>query len=232
MFEVKNGSGGYDRTTIIENINFTIKEGEKVALLGRNGAGKTTLLKFIMKQLNLSIGTTLIEGKELGNNPTLRARNGIGYVPQGRFVFEKLTVKENIAVVSYANGYNADDAIDLAFDIFPILKDHQNRNAGSLSGGQQQIVAIARALAVKPKILLLDEPSEGIQPSIILDIANSLNEINKTQSMALLIAEQNLDFCMSVANRAIVMNNGSIVKQVSKKELLDDKLTIKELLGV
>ncbi len=232
MFEIKNGSGGYDRTRIIKDINFTIKEGERVALLGRNGAGKTTLLKYIMQQLNLFDGKIMMNGENIGIDPTSRAKNLIAYVPQGRFVFEKLSVKENIAVVAYANNNDAKEAIDFAFEIFPILKDHQNRNAGSLSGGQQQIVAISRALAIKPKILLLDEPSEGIQPSIILDIAKALNKLNQTKSMALLIAEQNLDFCMSVANKALIMNRGTIEKKLSKEELNSDKKIIKELLGV
>ena len=173
-----------------------------------------------------------MNGKNIGIDPTSRARNLIAYVPQGRFVFEKLSVKENIAVVAYANNNDAKEAIDFAFEIFPILKDHQNRNAGSLSGGQQQIVAISRALAIKPKILLLDEPSEGIQPSIILDIAQALNKLSQTKSMALLIAEQNLDFCMSVANKALIMNRGTIEKKLSKEELNSDKKIIKELLGV
>lgn len=232
MFEIKNGRAGYDRTTIIQNINFTIKEGERVALLGRNGVGKTTLLKYIMQQLNLFDGKITMCGKDLGRDPTSRAKNAIAYVPQGRFVFEKLSVKENIAVVAYANNYDAKEAIDYAFEIFPILKEHQNRNAGSLSGGQQQIVSISRALAIKPKILLLDEPSEGIQPSIILDIADALNKLSKTSSMALLIAEQNLDFCMSVANKALIMKQGTIVQELSKDELEADKKVVKELLGV
>ena len=232
MFEIKNGSGGYDRTRIIKDINFTIKEGERVALLGRNGAGKTTLLKYIMQQLNLFDGKIMMNGENIGIDPTSRAKNLIAYVPQGRFVFEKLSVKENIAVVAYANNNDAKEAIDFAFEIFPILKDHQNRNAGSLSGGQQQIVAISRALAIKPKILLLDEPSEGIQPSIILDIAQALNKLSQTKSMALLIAEQNLDFCMSVANKALIMNRGTIEKKLTKEELNSDKKIIKELLGV
>ena len=232
MFEIKEGSGGYDRTGIIKDINFTIKEGERVALLGRNGAGKTTLLKYIMQQLNLFDGKIMMNGENIGIDPTSRAKNLIAYVPQGRFVFEKLSVKENIAVVAYANNNDAKEAIDFAFEIFPILKDHQNRNAGSLSGGQQQIVAISRALAIKPKILLLDEPSEGIQPSIILDIAQALNKLSQTKSMALLIAEQNLDFCMSVANKALIMNRGTIEKKLTKEELNSDKKIIKELLGV
>ena len=232
MFEIKNGSGGYDRTRIIKDINFTIKAGERVALLGRNGVGKTTLLKYIMQQLNLFDGKIMMNGENIGIDPTSRAKNLIAYVPQGRFVFEKLSVKENIAVVAYANNNDAQEAIDFAFEIFPILKDHQNRNAGSLSGGQQQIVAISRALAIKPKILLLDEPSEGIQPSIILDIAQALNKLSQTKSMALLIAEQNLDFCMSVANKALIMNRGTIEKKLTKEELNSDKKIIKELLGV
>ncbi|PHR73408.1 MAG: ABC transporter ATP-binding protein [Arcobacter sp.] len=232
MFEIKDASGGYDRTTIIKNINFTIKEGERVALLGRNGVGKTTLLKYIMQQLNLFSGTIRMNGKDLGVDPTARAKNSIAYVPQGRFVFEKLTVKENIAVVAYANNFDANEAIDFAFEIFPILKAHQNRNAGALSGGQQQIVSISRALAVKPKILLLDEPSEGIQPSIIHDIAEALNKLSNTKSMALIIAEQNLDFCMSIAQKAFIMGQGTILKELSKEELNSDKQIIKELLGV
>ncbi|MDX1808629.1 MAG: ABC transporter ATP-binding protein [Sulfurospirillaceae bacterium] len=232
MLEIKNGSGGYDKTTIIRDININIQEGEKVALLGRNGVGKTTLLKFIMQQLNLYSGDVIMCGEKLGKSLTSRAKHGIGYVPQGRFVFERLSVRENIAAVAYANKYDADEAIESALSIFPILKEHLMRDAGSLSGGQQQIVAIARALAMKPKILLLDEPSEGIQPSIIDDIAVALNSLNKNMGMALIIAEQNFDFCMSIAERALIMDRGTIMKKATKEELHTDDQLLKELLAI
>ncbi len=232
MLEIKNGMGGYDESKIIDNINIQIEQGSKIALLGRNGAGKTTLLKYITHQLNLFSGEIFISGTKLDNNITKRARLGIGYVPQGRHVFSRLSVKENILAVAYANNNNATEIIDYVCEIFPILKDHLNRNANALSGGQQQIVAIARALAVNPKILLLDEPSEGIQPSIISDIADTLNQLNQQKNITLFIAEQNLDFCMSIATKAMILDKGTIVQEVSKKELNINKDLLTNLLAI
>lgn len=232
MLEIRNAKGGYGTTMIFSGVNIQIKEGEKVALLGRNGTGKTTLLKYIMGLLDLQSGEIYLANVKLNKDVTSRAQKGIAYVPQGRFVFDRLTVRENIAAVAYANGFNVKKSLETVFEFFPILIKHQNRKAESLSGGQQQILAIARALTIQPKIMLLDEPSEGIQPSIIDDISGVLRKLSSQQKMTLFIAEQNLDFCMSITERAIIMDKGGIAKEVSKNEISQDKNLLKKLLAI
>lgn len=232
MLSIKNAYGGYNKVEIIHAINMSIESNEAVALLGRNGVGKTTLLKYIMGLIDSSSGVVYLHGQNVAASTTKRVRRGLGYVPQGRFVFPRLSVTENIVAAAAGCGHNADAAVERMFERFSMLAERPHQLAGSLSGGQQQVLAIARALATKPSLLLLDEPTEGIQPSIVDDIAEMLLELNKEDGLAILVAEQNLDFCLTFCQRAYVMDKGTIIKNISKNELLKDKKLVSELLGV
>lgn len=232
MFNVVNATGGYGKTTIIRNVDLHVQEGEIVALLGRNGVGKSTLMRFITGLVPPMDGHVEIDGKVVPASPTKRARLGIGYVPQGRYVFPRMTVTENIAVAAASNGHDPKQAVASAMEDFPILKPKSDDLAGGLSGGQQQILALARALAIEPRVLLLDEPTEGVQPSIIDEMSGILKRINRERRIAILVAEQNLDFCLSIAERAYVMEKGSIRVETDRDQLLADKALQQELLGV
>lgn len=232
MFRVVNATGGYGKTIIIRDVTIHVKSGEIVALLGRNGVGKSTLMRYATGLIASMGGHIEIDGKTAPTAPAKRAKMGLGYVPQGRFVFQRMTVAENIAVAAESNGYNGKKAVEEALQDFPLLKPKIGDLAGGLSGGQQQILALARALAIVPLILLLDEPTEGVQPSIIDEMAGILKRINKERGIAILVAEQNLDFCLSIAERAYVMEKGVIRLETDRESLLADKALQQELLGV
>jgi len=232
VLRVSDASGGYAGTVIIRGINLEVADREMVALLGRNGTGKTTLMKYIMGLVVAQTGSVEMNGRKLPGSPARRARAGLGYVPQGRHVFPRLTVRENIAAAAVACRRDHRLAAQQVFDMFPILAARPNMLAGSLSGGQQQILAIGRALATGPKLLLLDEPTEGVQPSIVDQIEDMLLRLNREQGIAVLLAEQNLDFAVSVTSRAYVMGKGCIAHGTSRDDLLCDKRTLHELLGV
>ena len=232
MFSINNASGGYGKVEIIHDINISVGTNEAVALLGRNGVGKTTLLKYIMGIVTSFSGDLILAGNKMPASTTKRARCGLGYVPQGRFVFPRLSVAENIIAAAAGCGHDKDEAIDSMFEKFPVLAERPNHLAGNLSGGQQQILVIARALATKPKLLLLDEPTEGIQPSIVDDIAEMLLKLNKEEGLSILVAEQNLDFSLTFCQRALIMEKGTIIQKVLKQQLLEDKALVSELLGV
>lgn len=232
MFAISDATGGYGKTTILRDVCINVADGEIVALLGRNGAGKSTLLKYAMGLIDVFGGTVSLAGRALPPTASRRARAGLGYVPQGRFVFPRLTVPENIAAAAIACGHNRRDAVAKAFADFPILEEKASSLAGSLSGGQQQILAIARALATKPKVLILDEPTEGVQPSIIDEIAGILKRLNTELGLSIVVAEQDLDFCLSLAGRAYVLDKGLIARETTRQDLLADKDLLHELLGV
>jgi ABC-type branched-subunit amino acid transport system ATPase component len=232
MFKLTNATGGYKKTTIIRDVSLSIAENEIVALLGRNGAGKTTVIKYAMGLIDAFGGSTSIDGKELPVSTAKRVKAGIGYVPQGRNVFPRLTVLENVAAAAIACGHNRKDAEERALSDFPMLKPKASVLASSLSGGQQQVLAIARALATKPRILILDEPTEGVQPSIVDEIAEVIRKLNRDKGLAVLVAEQDLDFCLSLADRAYVLDKGVIAREATKSEILSDMELQHELLGV
>lgn len=232
MFEIKNATGGYGKTIIIREVSVSVRAGEIVALLGRNGVGKSTLMRYATGLIPAVSGEVEIDGCPAPASPAKRARLGLGYVPQGRFVFPRMSVIENIAVAAAANGHDSKQTVDALLEDFPLLRPKANDLAGGLSGGQQQILALARALAIQPRILLLDEPTEGVQPSIIDEMAGILKRINQERKIAVLVAEQNLDFCLSIAERAYVMEKGVIHLEADRKELLENKVLQQELLGV
>ncbi len=232
MFKVTGATGGYGKTTIIRDVSINVEAGEIVALLGRNGVGKSTFMRFATGLIKAEAGTVEIGGEIAPPAPAKRARLGLGYVPQGRFVFPRMTVTENIAVAAAANGFDPKATVAEMLEDFPLLQPKAGDLAGGLSGGQQQVLALARALAIRPKILLLDEPTEGVQPSIIDEMAGVLKRINQDHKIAILVAEQNLDFCLSIAERAYVMEKGAIRMETDRDSLRADKALQQELLGV
>lgn len=232
MFRITNATGGYGKTVIIRDVSLQVGSGEVVALLGRNGVGKSTLMRYATGLIPPMGGQVEIDGHPAPPTPAKRAQRGLGYVPQGRYVFPRMTVIENIAVAAESNGHSGKLAVEEALADFPILQPKAHDLAGGLSGGQQQILALARALAIRPTILLLDEPTEGVQPSIIDEMAGILKRINLERGIAILVAEQDLDFCLSIANRAYVMEKGAIRLETDREKIRSDKALQQELLGV
>ena len=196
----------YGGSHILRDVSFELPAGKVTALLGRNGVGKTTLLKSLMGLVPVRTGRVLFEDRDLTRaRPHERARAGLGYVPQGREIFARLTVEENLRMAA------AERIPQRIFDLFPVLKSMLARRGGDLSGGQQQQLAIGRALAMQPRLLILDEPTEGIQPSIIKDIERAIRALAATGEMAILLVEQYYDFARSLADQYLVMERGEIV---------------------
>ena len=203
----------YGGSHILRDVSFEVPAGACTTILGRNGVGKTTLLRCLVGVVGTRSGKLAFDGKDITTLPPYeRARLGIGYVPQGREIFPRLTVEENLLMGLAPKGGNARIPARI-FDMFPVLKDMLHRRGGDLSGGQQQQLAIGRALAADPKILILDEPTEGIQPSIIKDIGNVISSLTKGGEMAVLLVEQYYDFAKSLADHYLVMSRGEIIKQ-------------------
>jgi urea transport system ATP-binding protein len=201
----------YGGSHILRGVGFEAHVGEVTVVLGRNGVGKTTLLKSLMGVVPVKTGTVLLDGADITHaTPYERVRRGIGYVPQGREIFGRLTVEENLrmGLASQASGTSVPGEL---FELFPVLKQMINRRGGDLSGGQQQQLAIARALAAGPKLLLLDEPTEGIQPSIIKDIGRVIRMLAGRKTMAIVLVEQYYDFAAELADQYLVMERGEIV---------------------
>ena len=195
----------YGGSHILRDVSFELPAGKVTALLGRNGVGKTTLLKTLMGLVPARSGKIIFENKEITcASPHLRARAGLGYVPQGREIFSRLTVEENLLM-------GAPSVPARIFEMFPVLKSMLGRRGGDLSGGQQQQLAIGRALAMQPSLLILDEPTEGIQPSIIKEIERAIRALAATGEMAILLVEQYYDFARSLADQYLVMERGEIV---------------------
>jgi urea transport system ATP-binding protein len=215
----------YGESHILRNVDLTVPQGEMVCLIGRNGVGKTTLLKTLMGLLKPRSGDIIFAGQRiLAKTPDQRARAGIGYVPQGREVIPRLTVKENLLLGYEARGVrpkNTQDVPEEIYDLFPVLKTMLGRMGGDLSGGQQQQLAIARALMGKPQLLVLDEPTEGIQPSIILDIESAVRRIVATTGISVLLVEQHLHFVRQ-ADRYYAMQKGGIVASGPTSELSNE----------
>ncbi|MBM3847730.1 MAG: urea ABC transporter ATP-binding subunit UrtE [Verrucomicrobia bacterium] len=201
----------YEGSRILRGVTLEVSPGEVAALMGRNGVGKSTTLKNIVGLLRSEQGDVQLGGKSMnGLPPHQRSRMGLAYVPQGRDIFPHLTVRENLSLSQMLHPGGKPDELSRVLDLFPILKEMLARKGGVLSGGQQQQLAIARALLTRPRVLLLDEPTEGIQPNIIDQIGETLVKIKKEDGIGILLVEQYLDFCRSIADRFYLMNRGAI----------------------
>ncbi len=226
MLEVRGLNVAYGESQVLWDVSLDVPAGSVVCLMGRNGVGKTTLLKSIMGLLPVRSGRVTFDGADLGGRrPEERASCGIGYVPQGREIFPNLTVQENLRIGALGrrpNGHGGNgDALEHAFELFPRLKTLLGRKGGVLSGGEQQQLAIARVLLARPKLLLMDEPTEGIQPSVILQIEESIERI-KAQGISVLLVEQYLEFAWRLAGAYAIMRKGTIVSRGATKELRED----------
>jgi urea transport system ATP-binding protein len=214
MLEVAGIAVSYEGSRILRGVNLTVPGRSLVCLMGRNGVGKTTTLKTIIGLTRTDAGTIKFGGKEIAGLPTDdRARMGLAYVPQGRDIFPNLTVWENLKISLVIHGAKANGELDRVLELFPVLKEMLQRKGGVLSGGQQQQLAIARALLTNPSILLLDEPTEGIQPNIIDLIGETLIKIKKEGKISILLVEQYLDFCLGVGDSFYIMDRGAIVAE-------------------
>ncbi|URN96373.1 MAG: urea ABC transporter ATP-binding subunit UrtE [Candidatus Pristimantibacillus lignocellulolyticus] len=214
MLSVKQIESGYGESIILRDVSIEVKPGQVVCIMGRNGVGKSTLTKTIMGALKSRTGSISYNNQDITKLPPYeRSRLGIGYVPQGREIFAQLTVQENLLLGLEANGSVKDGVPQSAIEKFPVLPSMYSRKGGDLSGGQQQQLAFARALASKPKLLLLDEPTEGIQPSIVQDIQDVIRGIKSQGDTAILLVEQSIDFVKSVADYYYIIEKGSIVSE-------------------
>jgi len=220
----------YGGSHILRDLSFDVPAGKVTALLGRNGVGKTTLLRTLMGVIPAKTGTVRFGEADLTvAKPYERVRAGIGYVPQGREIFARLTVEENLRM-GLATRPMGSEIPPRIFEMFPVLKQMMRRRGGDLSGGQQQQLAIGRALAAGPKLLILDEPTEGIQPSIIKEIERVIRSLAETGEMAILLCEQYYDFARSLANQYLVMERGEIVRRGAGEDM--DKDEVRRLLAV
>ena len=225
MLDIRNLCVSYGESQVLWDVDLQVPVGQVVCLMGRNGVGKTTLLKSVMGLLRPRSGAITLQGNSLTVLSTdRRARQGIGYVPQGREIFPDMTVLENLRIGLVAQGLPATVIPDDIFDLFPVLRTMLHRKGGYLSGGQQQQLAIARALVTRPQLLLLDEPTEGIQPSIILEIEAIIHRLKEAGNMAILLVEQYVDFASRLADHVFVMEQGRIVLEGKIDDMSDEDL--------
>jgi urea transport system ATP-binding protein len=222
MLALSHVDSFYDRSHILHDISLDVPDGKVTAVLGRNGTGKTTLLKTLMGLTDRIDGEIRLDRADIGKQPTFRrARAGIAYVPQGREIIPDFTIRENILMGSFARADGRREIPQLVTELFPYLMNNLDRNGGVLSGGQQQQLAIARALAANPKIILLDEPNEGIQPSIVEEIEQVIIRLNREVGLTVILVEQNVSFVRSAAHRFAMMEKGRIVEAGEISELTD-----------
>ena len=222
---VESIRSGYVGSKVLNELSLTLDAGEILAVIGRNGVGKTTLMRTLMGVLPIDGGDILLDEQSIAHLSTdARAREGMGYVPQGREVFPGLTVQENLQVGLQKLGRAGAAEMEMALKFFPMLVNKLKQKAGTMSGGEQQQLAIARALVGNPRVLLLDEPSEGVQPSIVQTIAEKLLEIARTLNIGILLVEQNMYMVDQTASRCCVMEKGRIVEILTPQQLKDDSL--------
>ncbi|MDR5815384.1 MULTISPECIES: ABC transporter ATP-binding protein [unclassified Caballeronia] len=225
LLEVSGVEAGYGGGRVLNGVSLSIGRGEVLALIGRNGVGKTTLMRALIGLVPLDAGEIVLDGTAIGHEkPYVRAQQGMGYVPQGREIFGALTVAENLQVGAQANRAKAAQMRERVVDYFPILKQRYAQKAGTMSGGEQQQLAIARALISAPKVLLLDEPSEGIQPSIVDLIGETLQQIARETGIGVVLVEQDMGMVERIATRCCVMDKGRIVETLSPAQLGDEQL--------
>ncbi len=230
MLKIEAVNQYYGGSHILRNVCLELEKGQVLTLLGRNGVGKTTLLKSLMGLVGIKSGSITLDGQCIDHlRPDARARLGLGYVPQGREIFPRLSVEENLRMGLATKPGGSPIPAEL-YDLFPVLRQMLHRRGGDLSGGQQQQLAIARALAAGPKLLILDEPTEGIQPSIIKDIERVIRMLAARGDMAILLVEQYYDFAKSLADRYAVMSRGEVIKTGKGTEM--DADGVRELIAV
>ena len=233
VLETQGLTGGYGGGQVLNGVSFSLQAAEVLGLIGRNGAGKTTLMRTLIGAISLANGKIVLDKTDITRAPSQRrARLGIGYVPQGREVFQGLTVKENLQVGMQfvrENRLYAGQLLERVLEYFPILGQRLKQKAGTMSGGEQQQLAIARALVGDPKVLLLDEPSEGVQPSIVHTIADTLVRIASELDVAVILVEQDIAMIQRAADRCAVMDKGQIVDILSKQQLLCDQTMRQQL---
>jgi branched-chain amino acid transport system ATP-binding protein len=229
MLEVRELSGGWGPTLVVEDVSFQVKPGETVAVVGRNGVGKTTLLELIVGRARRRGGSILLESGDIALLATHeRARRGLGFVPQTREVFPSLTVAEHLQIAQRTGPWNVQRVLEL----FPRLEERLGSNGGQLSGGEQQMLAIARALLGNPRVLLMDEPFEGLAPVVVEHLVRSIRRIVCTSSIALLLVEQRVDIALDLSHRCLVMDRGRIVHESRSEALAGDEAELAALMGL
>jgi urea transport system ATP-binding protein len=231
VLAVRGLSGGYARTSVLGDVTLTAGEREVVAVLGRNGTGKTTLMKALMGLLPWTTGTIVLDGREISKMPAhKRARLGIGYVPQGRGIFPEATLEDNLRYgLLLADRSMHDPLPERVLEMFPWMRERLGQSAGTLSGGEQQMLALARVLVAEPKLFLLDEPTEGLAPTIIEQLRDSIRDIGASGDHAILLVEQNLRFALGLASRGYVLERGRIVTQGSSDDLQEEEVVARHL---
>src|ERR1700733_2242204 len=223
MLNVSGLRAGYGQSEVLHGINFNVAPGEIVVLVGRNGMGKTTLMKSLIGMIPLRAGSIMLDGSDLAPLKShARVAKGLAFVPQGRMIFSTMTVQENIETGLFVHA-GKQVPLDL-YKLFPVLEEMRGRRGGNLSGDQQQQLAIARALATNPKVLLLDEPTEGIQPSIILELGRTLKRIRDERGLSIVASEQLLSFAVDIADRVLVLEGGTIVHEDARADIDQEKV--------
>jgi branched-chain amino acid transport system ATP-binding protein len=229
LLSVENLSAGYGRAVVLSDVAFRLGEGEALAVLGRNGVGKTTLLDTLVGVTRRFAGSITLAGREVGTlAPETRAALGVGWVPQERNIFRSLSVLENLTAVAQPGPWT----IDRVFGLFPRLKERQQQSGSSLSGGEQQMLAIGRALATNPRLLLLDEPTEGLAPIIVQELLAALTRLFREEKLAAIIVEQHAQKILPITQRAVILERGRIVHQSDSAALLADPAPLERFLGV
>jgi urea transport system ATP-binding protein len=223
MLELAAVDGFYGRSRALKSVSMKVATGGFMSVLGRNGVGKTTLLRSILGLMSRTAGSVRLDGQEIGDRPTYeRARAGVGYVPQGRGILPAFTVRENLMVGTFAAKKGQRGIDERVLELFPILKEFLNRRGGNLSGGQQQQLAIARALLTEPKVMLLDEPTEGIQPNIVEQIEDVLIDLNRKHGLTIVLVEQNVDFARRASESFVILDRGSVAAEGPVASLSED----------
>lgn len=232
ILDVERLRTGYGRIPILNGVTFTVNQGEFIGILGHNGMGKTTLLKALMGVLPATGGHVRLDGEDVtAAEPYRRARLGLGYVPQGREIFPGLTVYDNLRMGCTNQGGGEQDTIAEVLEELPRLKPLLDRPGGALSGGEQQLLAIARCLCGKPRLVLLDEPTEGLQPTIIEEIVEIMQRLRDNSGLTMILVEQNLDFIAALSKRILIIQKGTITREVQPGDLGDASL-VAEYIGI